>query len=77
MTCRYCGREVKMKAGRLTFQGSPSCKASPTSNHVSLPVAGCCVYCGRQVKPGGGGTLVFNGSPACLASPSKKHRLME
>ena len=76
MQCRYCGREVRMAAGKLVYNGSPSCKASPTGSHVSLPVPGCCIYCGRQVKPGAGGTLIFNGSPACLASPSKKHSLL-
>ena len=76
MTCRYCGREIKMAAAKLVYNGSPSCKPSPTGSHVSLPVPGCCIYCGRQVKAGASGVLILNGSPVCLYSPTKKHALM-
>jgi len=76
MTCRYCGRAIRMAGSKLVYNGSPSCKESPTGSHVSLPVPECCIYCGRKVKAGASGKLIFNGSPLCIASPDKKHALM-
>jgi len=77
MICKYCGREIKSSAGKLTYQGSPKCKSSASGRHVALPVPGTCVYCGRNVKTGSAGMLLYNGSPQCPSSPTNKHCLQD
>jgi hypothetical protein len=78
LVCKYCGREVRSSGGgKLTWQGSETCKAAPGEKHVLLPVPGHCVYCGRQVRTTPGGVLTFNGSAVCSVSPTKKHGLQD